>query len=170
MSELPEGTVTLLFADVEGSTRHLLRLGDRYAEALQLQNAVLQDAVQRFNGRLVDTRGDASFAAFGAAQDAIQAAIAAQRSLAVQPWPDGEPFRVRIGLHTGEPIKEADDFFGQAVILAARIAAQAGGGEILASSLIRELAESSGEFTFGEARQVTLKGLRGPRAVSPVTW
>ena len=81
-----------------------------------------------------------------------------------------EPIRVRIGLHTGEAIKEGEDFFGKHVNLAARIAGQAQGGEILVSSLLQELIESAGEFTFGEPRQVELKGLSGIQTVVPVTW
>ena len=80
------------------------------------------------------------------------------------------PIRVRIGLHTGEAIKEADDFFGKAVIQAARIAAAGRGGEILVSSLVRQLTESSGEFTFGDTREIRLKGLAGLNQVCPVVW
>ncbi len=80
------------------------------------------------------------------------------------------PILVRIGLHTGEPIKEADDFFGKHVNLAARIAGQAQGGEILVSSLLRELTDSSGEFAFGDRRAVELKGLSGAHQVFTVTW
>ncbi len=75
-----------------------------------------------------------------------------------------------MGLHTGEAIKEADDFFGKNVILAARIAGQAQGDEILVSSLLKELTESSGEIAFGEGREVELKGLAGPHQVFPVDW
>ncbi len=81
-----------------------------------------------------------------------------------------EPIRVRIGLHTGEAIKEADDFFGRNVILAARIANEAQGGQILVSSLLRELTESGGDITFGEGREVELKGLSGRHRVFEVVW
>jgi eukaryotic-like serine/threonine-protein kinase len=77
---------------------------------------------------------------------------------------------VRIGLHTGEPIREADDFYGKAVNLAARIAAQARGSEILVSSLVRELTESSGEFSFTAPTDVELKGLSGTHRLSAVRW
>ncbi len=82
----------------------------------------------------------------------------------------GEPIRVRIGLHTGEAIKEGEDFFGKTVILAARIASEAGGGHILVSSLLKALVESSGEFEFGDAEDVELKGLAGVHQVSDVKW
>ena len=81
-----------------------------------------------------------------------------------------EPIRVRIGLHTGEAIKEADDFYGKNVILAARIASQAHGGEILVSSLLKELTESAGDIAFGEGREVELKGLSGPHQVHQIQW
>ncbi|MBI1886168.1 MAG: hypothetical protein HYS09_07660, partial [Chloroflexi bacterium] len=86
--------------------------------------------------------------------------------------PEGgiEPVHVRIGLHTGEAIKEADDFFGKNVILAARIADQAGGGQVLVSSLLRELTQSAGEFTFDKGREVELKGLSGLHRVFEVVW
>ena len=81
-----------------------------------------------------------------------------------------EPIHVRMGLHTGEAIRERDDFFGRNVILAARIAAQANGGEVLVSSLLKELTESSGDIAFGAAREVTLKGLSGSYRVHSVDW
>jgi predicted ATPase/class 3 adenylate cyclase len=136
---LPEGTVTLLFADVEGSTRHLLRLGDRYAQTLQQQNALLLEAVERHRGHLVDTHGDSSFVAFDTAQDALHAAMEAQRTLSLQPWPDGEPFRVRFGLHTGEPTRDATGYTGLDVHRAARICTAAHGGQILISQTTRDL-------------------------------
>jgi class 3 adenylate cyclase len=77
---------------------------------------------------------------------------------------------VRIGLHTGEAIQDADHFFGKTVILAARIASHAGGGEILVSSVVRELVESAGDIRFGTCREVTLKGLAGIYALHPVEW
>ncbi len=97
-------------------------------------------------------------------------AIAIQQTLAAHNVenPD-EPIRVRIGLHTGEAIKEGEDFFGKTVILAARIASQAVGGEILASSLLKALVESSGEFEFGDGRDVELKGLSGSHQVFELT-
>jgi predicted ATPase/class 3 adenylate cyclase len=139
MARLPEGTVTLLFADVESSTRHLLRLGDRYPVALERQATVLMDAVERYRGYLVDTHGDTSFAAFDTAQDAIQAAVEVQRALAAEPWPDGEPLRVRFGLHTGEPVRSADGYTGLDVHRAARICTAAHGGQILISQTTRDL-------------------------------
>ncbi len=83
---------------------------------------------------------------------------------------DEQLIRVRIGLHTGEALKEGEDFFGKHVNLAARVAGQAQGGEVLVSSLLRDLTESAGEFTFGDGRKVELKGLKGKHEIWPVVW
>jgi class 3 adenylate cyclase len=112
----------------------------------------------------VDTEGDAFFVVFEQAQDALAAASAAQQALSPG------PLKVRMGLHTGETIREADDLFGRTVILASRIAAEAGGGQILVSSLLKELTESSGEFCFSPGREVTLKGLSRTQVVHEVDW
>ena len=81
-----------------------------------------------------------------------------------------EPLLVRMGLHTGEAMKEAYDFFGKHVILASRVAAEANGGQILVSSLFKELTESGGDILFGEGREVELKGRAGVNRVYPVEW
>ena len=109
--------------------------------------------------------------AFSSARRALECAIAIQKNFAIhEETHPGEPIRIRIGLHTGEAIKEGEDFFGKTVILAARIASQAVGGEILVSSLLKALVESSGEFEFGEAQDVELKGLAGSHQVFDVKW
>jgi len=139
VSALPDGTVTLLFADVEGSTRHLIRLGERYASVLERQAGTVADAIERHGGHMIDTQGDSSFAAFVTAHDAILAAVEAQRALADEPWPDGEPFRVRFGVHTGEPVQNAAGYTGLDVHRAARICTAAHGGQILISQTTRDL-------------------------------
>jgi class 3 adenylate cyclase len=106
--------------------------------------------------------------AFASAEDALRCAAEIQRAL-VQAPSDGHRLRVRIGLHTGEPIREEDDFYGKSVILAARIAAEARGGEILVSRLVRELTERSG-FSFTDPTDVELKGLSGMHSLSAVRW
>ncbi len=108
--------------------------------------------------------------AFQSARRGIECAADIQRSFAQRNDSADEPIRVRIGLHTGEAIKEANDFFGKNVILAARIAGQAQGGEILVSSLLKELTESVGDITFGDGREVELKGLSGLHQVFEVGW
>ncbi len=109
--------------------------------------------------------------AFSSARTALECAIAIQQNFAThEEAHPGEPIRVRIGLHTGEAIKEAEDFFGKTVILAARIASQAVGGQVLVSSLLKALVESSGEFEFGDAHEVELKGLAGLHQLHQVAW
>jgi predicted ATPase/class 3 adenylate cyclase len=139
MAELPSGTVTFLFSDVEGSTRLLTRLGDRFAEVLAEHQRLLRAAFDEHGGREVHTEGDAFFVAFVRASDAIAAAVCAQRSLASQRWPEGADVRVRIGVHTGEADIQQGDYVGLDVHRAARICAAGHGGQVLISSSTREL-------------------------------
>ena len=139
MAELPSGTVTFLFSDVEGSTRLLARLRGRYAEVLAEHQRLLRAAFDEHDGREVHTEGDAFFVAFVRASDAIAAAVSAQRSLASQRWPEGVEVRVRIGVHTGEAEVRQDDYVGLDVHRAARICAAGHGGQVLISSSTREL-------------------------------
>jgi predicted ATPase/class 3 adenylate cyclase len=139
VTELPTGTVTLLFTDMEGSTRLLERLGDRYVELLYEHRRLLRAAVARFNGREVGMEGDASFVAFTSARGAVAAAVAGQQALATHAWPDGVRPQVRIGIHTGEPLVVAQDYAGLDVHRAARICAAAHGGQVLVSRRTREL-------------------------------
>ena len=101
--DLPSGTVTFLFTDIEGSTRLLEALGEHYGEALEAQRRLLRHAFADAGGVEVDTQGDAFFVVFPAAGDAVRAAAQAQRGLAEHEWPESLPVRVRMGLHTGEP-------------------------------------------------------------------
>jgi class 3 adenylate cyclase len=109
--------------------------------------------------------------AFGSARQALLCAIGIQCAFAArnEQGPE-EPIRVRIGLHTGEVLKDAERFFGKTVILAARVAAEAEGGEILVSSLLKELTESVGDIRFGRVREVTLKGISETQRLFPVEW
>lgn len=103
MPGLPTGTVTLLFTDIEGSTRLVQHLGERYAAVLAECRRLLRVTFQAYCGHEVDTKGDAFFVAFMRASDAISAAVAAQRAFFTHAWPEGIQLRVRMGLHTGEP-------------------------------------------------------------------
>ncbi len=132
---LPTGTVTFLFTDIEGSTRLLQQLGDRYAEVLATHHRLLRAAIQEAQGQVVDTQGDAVFAVFPRARDALLAAIAAQRAVQAHPWPDGIAPKVRIGLHTGEPVTGETGYVGMDVHRAARIAAAGHGGQVLVSEV-----------------------------------
>jgi predicted ATPase/class 3 adenylate cyclase len=137
--ELPIGTVTLLFTDIEGSTRLLHELGDRYAEALADHRRLLRECFLERDGREVDTQGDAFFVAFPRASDAVAAAAAAQRRLAGHPWPGGVPLRVRMGIHSGEPALTGEGYVGIDLHRGARICAAGHGGQVLLSQTTREL-------------------------------
>ena len=136
MWELPHGTVTFLFTDIEGSTRLLHELGDRYAEVLAEHRRVLREAFDRHGGAEVDTQGDAFFYAFARAADAVAAAAAGQAALG------GGPIRVRMGLHTGTPERTDDGYVGLDVHLGARVAAAGHGGQVLLSAATQELVEA----------------------------
>src|SRR5215468_5978737 len=113
MKSLPTGTVTFLFTDIEGSTGLLQRLGDRrYAEVLEEHRRLLRDAFAEGHGEEVDTQGDAFLVAFPRAGDALAAAVDGQRALTKHAWPDGALLRVRMGLHTGEPLTAGHDYTG----------------------------------------------------------
>src|SRR6188472_1398835 len=133
---LPTGVVTLLFTDVEGSTRLLHELGDDYGEALQEHRRRLRAAFAEHEGVEVDTQGDAFFVAFARASDAVAAAADGQRALA------GGPIRVRMGLHTGEPRLTDEGYVGLDVHKGARIAAVGHGGQVLLSQATRVLVDA----------------------------
>ena len=135
MLQPPAGVVTLLFTDIEGSTRLLGRIGpERYAVALDMQRRLLREVVERFDGYEVDSEGDSFFVAFASATDAVAAAVAGQQALRQAAWGDDLEIRVRMGLHTGEPLLAAPKYVGLDVHLAARIMAVAHGGQVLVSA------------------------------------
>ena len=138
--ELPVGTVTFLFTDIEGSTQLLKQLGgDRYGEALADHQAILREAFAGHGGHEIDTQGDSFFVAFRRAKDAVAAAISCQRSLAEHAWPDDSEIRVRMGIHTGEPAAAGERYVGMGVHRAARICSAGHGGQVLVSQTTREL-------------------------------
>ena len=137
MRQLPEGTVTLLFTDVEASTALLHELGTGFADELLEHRRSLRAAFGEYGGAEVDTQGDSFFVAFPRAGDAVAAAQDAQRSL------DGGPIRVRMGVHTGEPDRIADGYVGLDVVKGARIAAAAHGGQVLLSNSTRDLLDAA---------------------------
>ena len=141
IAELPSGTVTFLFTDVEGSTRLLKQLGEAYGDVLAAHQSILRDAFAHSNGLEIDTQGDSFFVAFRRAKDAVGAAVDGQRRLAAYPWPDGAELRVRMGVHTGEPVVGPERYVGLAVHRAARVMAAGHGGQILLTSATRELVE-----------------------------
>ena len=137
----PTGTVTFLFTDIEGSTRLLERLRGRYDDVLSRHARLVRGASEEFGGHEVDTQGDAFFVVFARARDAVGAAVAAQRALAAESWPDGVTVRVRMGIHTGEPIVGGERYVGMDVHRGARICAAGHGGQVLLSNTTRELVE-----------------------------
>ncbi len=140
MSELPRGTVTFLFTDVEGSTKLLDGLGSvSYHAVLTTHQRVLREVFAAHNGREIDTHGDSFFVAFQRAAEAVQAAIDGQLALAGHDWPPGAQVRVRIGIDTGEPTIGGDRYVGLGVHRSARIMAAGHGGQILVSGTTRDL-------------------------------
>jgi YVTN family beta-propeller protein len=139
VDELPIGTVTFLFTDIEGSTQLLKRLRDRYGEALEDHQRILREAFAEHGGHEIDTQGDSFFVAFRRAKDAVSAAITCQRRLAEHVWPDDTELRVRMGIHTGEPAMGGERYVGLGVHRAARICAAGHGGQVLVSQTAREL-------------------------------
>ena len=146
MVEPPIGTVTLMFTDVEGSTQLVQRLGESYAATLNQQRRLLREAVGDAGGHEVDCRADELFAAFQRPNDALAAAVSVQRSFGAYGWPQGVRVRLRIGLHTGEPVVEGGAYLGLDVNRAARICSAGHGGQILLSATTRDLVAEDAEF------------------------
>jgi eukaryotic-like serine/threonine-protein kinase len=167
----PDGTVTVLFSDIEDSTRITERLGDdRWLELLEVHDAIVREHVRGHDGFEVKSQGDGFMLAFPSAREAIECAIEIQRALARRAA-DGElPIRVRMGVHTGEAIQRNGDFYGRSVILAARIADRAHGGEILVSSLVKELVQPAHDIAVKEVEEVELKGLDGRHRLFRIAW
>jgi class 3 adenylate cyclase/streptogramin lyase len=165
MTQLPAGTVTFLFTDVEGSTDLLRRLRDEYGDALELHRQLVREAVARRDGAEVDTQGDSFFFAFRRAADAVQAAIDTQKALAEHEWPDGAIVRVRMGLHSGAARLEHGRYHGLSVHRAARISSVAHGGQVLLSESTRALLadeEELHEIGFHDLGSLALKGFDRP--------
>jgi class 3 adenylate cyclase len=143
MEGLPSGTVTFVFTDIEGSTALLKELDDRYADVLSAHRRIVRETFTRLDGVEIDTQGDAFFFAFARARDAVEAAVEAQRAHASAEWPDDATVRVRMGLHTGEPVLGSEGYLGLDVVRAARICTAAKGGDVLLSETTRLLVGST---------------------------
>ncbi len=170
MRPLPVETLTLLFSDIEGSTSMLQRLGARWGEALSAHRSILRATFEEHAGREMGPEGDSFFVVFTAAQQAVHAAVQAQQRLSRQRWPDDQPLRVRMGLHTGEPERHGEGYIGIDVHRAARIAATANGGQVVVSAATQALlaygSEGVGVRDLGFHR---LKDLREPEHLFEVT-
>jgi class 3 adenylate cyclase len=176
VTALPQGTVTFVFTAIEGSTALLKRLGDRYADALADHRRLIREEFGARGGQEIDTQGDAFFFCFGRARDAVAAAVAGQRALVRHEWPNGGDVRVRMSLHTGEPVLGEEGYVGIDVHRAARICAAGHGGQVLLSATTAALVASGlpegvGEVELGEVRladidtpervyQLTIDGLQ----------
>jgi class 3 adenylate cyclase len=165
--ELPSGTVTFVFTDIEDSTEHLKRLGDAYTEVLSAHRRIVRDTFGARDGVEIDTQGDAFFYVFRRARDAVTAAVDAQRQHASAQWPGDEAIRVRMGLHTGEPAVHEEGYVGLDVVRAARICTLGRGGQILLSETTRALLGSGlpdgvSVFPLGQRQ---LRGIDEPERV-----
>jgi class 3 adenylate cyclase len=141
VGELPAGAVTMLFTDIEGSTALLGRVGNvRYGEALSAHRVVMRAAFAEWRGHEISTEGDSFYVVFASADDAVGCCVAAQRALVVYDWAGGAVVRVRMGLHSGEPVAHEGNYLGMDVHRAARIAATAHGGQVVLSEATRALA------------------------------
>jgi len=169
MRRWPRGTVTLLFTDIEGSTRLLQKLGDGYARVLRDVRAIIRASVRSAAGHEIDARADEFFAAFHDAAGALDAAVALQRGLVEHRWPRGEEVCVRIGIHTGRPALAESGYVGIAVNTAARICSAGHGGQILVSSFVTAALRSPNrEISFRNLGEYELPSLQQPLALFQV--
>ena len=167
MGELPSGTVTFLFTDLEGSTRLWEAHPEAMCAALARHDEILRDAVEEHGGYVVKTTGDGLHAAFALARDAVSAALDAQRRLVAEDWVLPEPLRVRMGLHTGAAELRDGDYYGSAVNRAARVSAAGHGGQILVSLVTEELVRDDvpAEASLVDLGEHTLRGVERPERV-----
>ena len=167
-----DGTLTIFFSDIENSTALNEGMGDRsWLRVLESHDTLVRREVERCGGYVVKSQGDGFMVAFAGAPEALRSAAGIQRRLETPPRAlRGKRIAVRIGVHTGEALEKGGDLFGRNVALAARVADQATGGEILVTEHVCEAASDDGDFTFGESREVELKGLPGTHVVLPMEW
>ena len=166
MAELPHGTVTLLFTDIEGSTQLQHRLGERYQEVVGEHRRLLEAAFAEHGGVVVDRQTESFFVVFTRARHAAQAAADAQHALAEQEWPDGVRVKVRMGIHSGDPEVAGDRYVGLAVSRAARVCASAHGGQVLLSSSARALLSDHDRTALRSLGSYQLKDFGEPEPIS----
>jgi class 3 adenylate cyclase len=167
-----EGTVTIVFSDIESSTEQATRLGDaRWIHVLNKHNTVIRRNLKKWGGSEVKNQGDGFMLTFASARRALCCMAEVQQDLAreAQETPD-TAIRIRVGVHTGEVLVDERDIFGKHVIVAARVANLAVGGEILASSLVWDITSARGDLEYGPPREVNLKGIDGAWTVYPLVW
>lgn len=167
-----QGTVTIVFSDIESSTERNVELGDQvWFEVLGTHNRIVAGRVAEYGGTIIKNQGDGFMLSFPGARKALDCMMAVQRDLTTHSSANPDrAVRIRVGMHTGEVLADADgDLFGQHVVVAARVANLADGGEILVSSLSKEIIVSRGDIVFGAPRNVHLKGI-GDAIVYPMDW
>jgi class 3 adenylate cyclase len=168
----PDGMLTIVFTDIEGSTEMMERLGeDRWVKVISVHHRLVRDRVREHGGEVVNSQGDGFMIVFASASAALDCAVELQRILsshnAGQPT---EALRMRVGLHTGSIFEADDAFLGKAVVLAARITGRAQGGEILVSAACRDYTHHLGRWRYGQAMEMKLKGLARAELVYPIDW
>ncbi|KUI37182.1 cyclase [Mycobacterium sp. IS-1496] len=162
----PNGRVTIMFSDIEDSTALNNRIGDRaWARLIGRHARSVERHVKDHEGHVVKSQGDGFMVAFASPENAVRCAIALQHSLRRRP----NGIRVRIGIHTGKSVRRGEDLFGRNVALAARVAAEADGGEILVSEAVRDALSDADGVAIGDGREVSLKGFSGKHHVYAVT-
>lgn len=168
----PEGTVTIMFTDIEGSTEMIERLGDGDASVIVKEhNDIVRSHVAECGGYEVKFRGDGFMLAFTSASKAVKCGIAIQEAIKEFAGQHAEaPISVCIGINSGEAVPDGNDFLGTAVNIAARLADSASGGEVMVSSVVRDLVAPSGEFKFLPEQEISLKGISEPQRVCLVAW
>ena len=171
----PDGRVVILFSDIEESTALNERIGDRaWVKLISSHDKLVSGLVKRRSGHVVKSQGDGFMIAFARAEEAVHCAIDLQDELRKEAKRKRhEEIRVRIGIHMGKSVLRGDDMFGRNVAMAARVASQADGGEILVSAPVGEAVGGLHDIRLGAPREVELKGLRGTHQLYPVdasTW
>ncbi|MEO8092733.1 MAG: adenylate/guanylate cyclase domain-containing protein, partial [bacterium] len=167
-----DGTLTILFSDIEDSTALNEQLGDRsWLKVLGAHDKIVRECAGRHGGNVVKSQGDGFMIAFASAEGAVRSAIEIQRALVSGPRRlRRTPIAVRIGVHTGPALEKGGDLFGRNVALAARVADQARGGEILVTAEVSEAAVEADDLVFADPREVELKGLPGSHRLVAVGW
>jgi class 3 adenylate cyclase len=172
MRTSPEGAFTIAFTDLAGSTALLERLGEEpWFELIRAHDTLVRRISEEHGGTVVKSQGDGFMLAFTSARAALQSAIATQRAFAEGSAIGADrPIQLRIGLHSGYVMEDASDFFGKSVVLAARIADHARGGEILVSDAVRRYTGHDPVFSFDDLGEMRFKGLNDPYKVHAVRW
>ncbi|MGZ5761271.1 MAG: adenylate/guanylate cyclase domain-containing protein [Caldimonas sp.] len=168
----PDGTMTVVFTDLEGSTEMLERLDEqRWVEVIRDHNRLVRGRVSAHDGVVVKSQGDGFMIVFASASAALACAVELQQLFSIYSarHPDRQ-LRARIGLHTGNVFQEKDDFLGKTVVVAARITGRARGGEVLVSDALKDYTERVGGWRFGPPADLSLKGLTSTQRVHPVHW